>query len=90
MCRRPPDGIDCRLWLILLRNPDTRGRLELTPAVILKLYLDVLNGKNVAVVLSAYNAEKALRATVAEIPSCVDTPILVDDGSSDNTVNLPH
>ena len=50
----------------------------------------MLNGKNVAVVLSAYNAEKALRATVAEIPSCVDTRILVDDGSSDNTVNLPH
>src|SRR6516165_10069526 len=48
----------------------------------------MLNGKNVAVVLPAYNAEKTLRATVAEIPDCVDTRILVDDGSSDNTVKL--
>ena len=48
----------------------------------------MLNGKNVAVVLPAYNAEKTLRATIAEIPSCVDIRILVDDGSSDNTVDL--
>jgi glycosyltransferase involved in cell wall biosynthesis len=48
----------------------------------------MLNGKNIAVVLPAYNAEKTLRATVAEIPGCVDVRILVDDGSSDSTVNL--
>jgi glycosyltransferase involved in cell wall biosynthesis len=48
----------------------------------------MLNGKKIAVVLPAYNAEKTLRATVAELPECVDFRILVDDGSSDQTANL--
>ncbi|HVN17322.1 MAG TPA: glycosyltransferase family 2 protein [Dongiaceae bacterium] len=48
----------------------------------------MLHGKNIAVVLPAYNAERTLRATVAEIPECVDTRILVDDGSRDGTVRL--
>lgn len=48
----------------------------------------MLNGKKIAVVLPAYNAEKTLRATVAEVPDCVDKCILVDDGSSDNTVRV--
>jgi glycosyltransferase involved in cell wall biosynthesis len=48
--------------------------------------LRVISGKRVAVVLPAYNAEKTLRATVAELPSIVDDRILVDDGSSDATV----
>jgi glycosyltransferase involved in cell wall biosynthesis len=48
----------------------------------------MLHGKNIAVVLPAYNAERTLRATVAEIPECVDTRILVDDGSSDQTASL--
>ena len=48
----------------------------------------MLNGKKIAVVLPAYNAERTLRATVAEIPQCVDARILVDDGSSDGTVSL--
>jgi len=48
----------------------------------------MLNGKKIAVVLPAYNAEKTLRATVAELPDCVDIRILVDDGSSDNTVRV--
>jgi glycosyltransferase involved in cell wall biosynthesis len=48
----------------------------------------MLNGKKIAVVLPAYNAEKTLRATVAELPECVDFRILVDDGSSDQTVSL--
>lgn len=46
----------------------------------------MLNGKRIAVVLPAYNAEKTLNATVAEIPDLVDTRILVDDCSSDLTV----
>ena len=50
----------------------------------------MINGKKVVVVLPAYNAEKTLRATIAELPDIVDHRILVDDGSSDNTVNLPH
>lgn len=48
----------------------------------------MINGKSVAVVLPAYNAERTLRATVAELPDVVDYRILVDDGSSDQTVGL--
>ncbi len=46
----------------------------------------MINNKRIAVVLPAYNAEKTLRATVAEIPEVVDIIILVDDHSSDDTV----
>ncbi len=45
----------------------------------------MLNGQRVIVVLPAYNAEKTLAATVAEIPDLVDEIILVDDCSKDNT-----
>src|SRR6266478_6253464 len=48
----------------------------------------MLNGKIIAVVLPAYNAEKTLEATVRELPDIVDFRILVDDFSSDRTVSL--
>jgi glycosyltransferase involved in cell wall biosynthesis len=48
----------------------------------------MLNGKRIAVVLPAYNAEKTLAATVAELPDLVDIRILVDDHSSDRTVEI--
>src|SRR5436305_320734 len=48
----------------------------------------MINGKRVAVVMPAYNAEKTLEATVRDIPDLVDIRILVDDYSSDNTVQL--
>jgi glycosyltransferase involved in cell wall biosynthesis len=48
----------------------------------------MLNGKTIAVVLPAYNAEKTLEATVRELPDLVDLRILVDDFSSDRTVTL--
>src|SRR5438477_12457880 len=48
----------------------------------------MINGKRVAVVLPAYNAEKTLEATVRELPEIVDTCILVDDHSSDKTVEV--
>ena len=48
----------------------------------------MLNGKRIAVVMPAYNAEKTLRSTVAELPEIVDTRILVDDHSSDRTVEV--
>jgi glycosyltransferase involved in cell wall biosynthesis len=48
----------------------------------------MLNGKIIAVVLPAYNAEKTLQATVRELPDVVDLRILVDDFSSDRTVSL--
>lgn len=50
----------------------------------------MINGKRIAVVLPAYNAEKTLEATVRELPDLVDIRILVDDYSSDRTVDLAH
>src|SRR5690348_11993218 len=48
----------------------------------------MLNGKRIAVVMPAYNAEKTLPATVEELPEIVDACILVDDFSSDRTVEV--
>jgi glycosyltransferase involved in cell wall biosynthesis len=48
----------------------------------------MLNGKRIAVVMPAYNAEKTLEATVKELPEIVDLRILVDDSSSDRTVEV--
>jgi glycosyltransferase involved in cell wall biosynthesis len=50
----------------------------------------MINGKRIAVVLPAYNAEKTLEATVRELPELVDIRILVDDHSSDRTVEVAH
>ena len=48
----------------------------------------MLNGKRIAVVMPAYNAEKTLQATVDELPEIVDMRILVDDSSADRTVEV--
>src|SRR5664280_3890273 len=48
----------------------------------------MINGKRVAVVMPAYNAESTLEATVREIPELVDIRILVDDYSKDRTAEL--
>ena len=49
----------------------------------------MIKNKKVVVVLPAYNAEKTLEATYAEIPlDIVDDVILVDDASSDKTVEI--
>jgi glycosyltransferase involved in cell wall biosynthesis len=48
----------------------------------------MINGKRIAVVLPAYNAEKTLEATVRELPDLADIRILVDDHSSDGTVEI--
>lgn len=46
-------------------------------------------GKKVAVVLPAYNAEKTLEQTYREIPlEVVDEVILVDDNSTDQTIEV--
>src|SRR6476660_9679248 len=43
----------------------------------------------VIAVLPAYNAERTLAATLADFPAgCVDEILLVDDGSTDNTVRV--
>ena len=47
----------------------------------------VLHGQRVIVVLPAYNAESTLKRTIDELDrAIVDELILVDDGSTDNTV----
>jgi glycosyltransferase involved in cell wall biosynthesis len=48
----------------------------------------MINGKKIAVVMPAYNAARTLEQTVRELPVVVDMKILVDDGSSDDTVHL--
>ena len=49
----------------------------------------MLNGKRIVVVMPAYNAAKTLRRTYAEIPrDVVDGILLVDDASSDETVEI--
>jgi glycosyltransferase involved in cell wall biosynthesis len=48
----------------------------------------MINGKRIAVVFPAYNAEKTLEVTVRELPDLVDIRILVDDHSSDRTVEV--
>ncbi len=46
-------------------------------------------GKKIVAVLPAYNAEKTLEKTYAEVPKdLVDEVILCDDASTDNTVKL--
>jgi len=46
----------------------------------------MLQGKKIVVVMPAYNAEKTLKDTYAEIPfDMVDDVIVVDDASNDNT-----
>lgn len=48
----------------------------------------MINGKRICVVLPAYNAEKTLEQTVHELPDLVDIRILVDDSSTDRTVQV--
>jgi glycosyltransferase involved in cell wall biosynthesis len=48
----------------------------------------MIDGKRIAVVMPAYNAEKTLEKTVRGLPSTVDIKILVDDSSKDNTALL--
>jgi len=49
----------------------------------------VYKGKKIVAVLPAYNAEKTLEKTYAEVPKdLVDEVILCDDASTDNTVGL--
>jgi glycosyltransferase involved in cell wall biosynthesis len=48
----------------------------------------MINGKRIAVVMPAYNAERTLERTVRELPDVVDIKILVDDSSKDGTAAL--
>ncbi|MBI5484305.1 MAG: glycosyltransferase family 2 protein [Deltaproteobacteria bacterium] len=49
----------------------------------------MISGQKLVVVMPAYNAEKTLRQTYAELPhEYVDAVLLVDDASSDNTARV--
>ncbi len=49
----------------------------------------MLLGKKIIVVLPAYNAEKTIAQTIAEIPlDLVDEYVVVDDASTDNTIQV--
>ena len=48
----------------------------------------MINGKRIAVVMPAFNAENTLIRTVEELSDIVDIRILVDDSSVDQTVAL--
>ena len=48
----------------------------------------MINGRRIAVVMPAYNAEKTLQRTLDDLPETVDVRILVDDCSKDNTAAL--
>ena len=48
----------------------------------------MINGKRIAVVMPAYNAERTLEQTVNALPDVVDIRILVDDFSNDHTAAL--
>jgi len=48
----------------------------------------MINGKCIVVVMPAYNASKTLEKTFRELPDMVDTTILVDDHSSDETIKI--
>jgi glycosyltransferase involved in cell wall biosynthesis len=67
------------------RLVEKTGPWELRSEVLL------LNDKKIIVVMPAYNAAKTLRRTCSELPTdIVDEVLLVDDGSSDQTVELAH
>jgi glycosyltransferase involved in cell wall biosynthesis len=48
----------------------------------------MINGKRIAVVMPAFNAERTLEQTVRGLPDVVDIRILVDDSSNDHTAAL--
>ena len=51
----------------------------------------MISNKNLIVIMPAYNAEKTLRRTYAELPhEYVDDVILVDDASSDRTAGIAN
>ena len=51
----------------------------------------MLLGKKIIVVLPAYNAEKTIAKTIAEIPlDLVDEYVVVDDASTDNTIQVAN
>jgi glycosyltransferase involved in cell wall biosynthesis len=50
----------------------------------------MIAGSKIVVVMPAYNAGRTLERTVSEVPDIVDDIIVVDDRSSDETVEVAH
>jgi glycosyltransferase involved in cell wall biosynthesis len=50
----------------------------------------MINGKRIGEIMPAYNAAQTLRETVGQLPDIVDVKILVDDGSTDETVQIAN
>lgn len=50
----------------------------------------MINGKRIGVIMPAYNAAQTVRETVRQLPDTVDVKILVDDGSTDETVRIAN
>lgn len=48
----------------------------------------MLHGKKIGIIIPAYNEEKLIITTLKGIPIYVDSVVVVDDNSKDNTVNL--
>jgi glycosyltransferase involved in cell wall biosynthesis len=76
---------------VLLKEPPLKPVHEIFHVErILKPEGDVAKREHkIIAVLPAYNAERTLAATLADVPvGCVDEVLLVDDGSRDNTVRV--
>lgn len=72
-----------------MRNISTVLAVEIFAGAFTSRNYCMIEGKKVVVVLPAYNAERTLQQTYAEIPHhIVDDVILVDDASRDRTVEL--
>src|SRR5256714_4678778 len=77
-----------RLAIVIRSYSSSPPLLLISGKLIAHPTLRMINGKRIAVVMPAYNAEKTLEVTVGEVPDLVDIRILVDDHSSDATVDL--
>lgn len=51
-------------------------------------YQHMYKNQKICVVLPAYNAEKTLAKTIADLPEMIDDIILVDDASQDRTMKV--
>lgn len=48
----------------------------------------MFGGKKIAVIVPAYNEEKLIRETLSTIPAFVDCVVVINDGSSDKTLDI--
>jgi glycosyltransferase involved in cell wall biosynthesis len=70
-----------RAWRASVSSPSRTGTAD--------YHLPVLNAKRVTVILPAYNAELTLKRTVDELDrAVVDDMVLVDDASTDKTIEV--